>query len=134
MNESDIPLPLCKSACRRLIRKILRDLNYKNIKITLIACSKADMLKMKQIYFSEIVDTDVITFTLQETNPLEGEIYHGPEQICENAKEFSQSFEREFARIIIHGCCHLAGYNDETAEEKKIMTALENKFLGKYFD
>ena len=38
--------------------------------------------------------------------------------------------ERELKRVIIHGCLHLLGYDDQTSEEKKTMTYLEDHYLN----
>ena len=49
----------------------------------------------------------------------------------ENAKIYEEPYEKEVARLIIHGCLHLLGYSDETKNDKQIMTNLENVFLDK---
>ena len=42
---------------------------------------------------------------------------------------YSNSFNNEFSRILIHGILHLVGYEDSNEKEKKIMKNLEDKYL-----
>ena len=75
-------------------------------------------------------DTDVIAFNLENKDePIEGEIYISIDDVLSNAREYNQKFNIELKRIIIHGLLHLAGYDDKNKNEKKIMSALEDKYL-----
>ena len=47
----------------------------------------------------------------------------------ENAEYFNEPYEKEVARLIIHGGLHLIGYEDGTYEERKKMQKLEDKYL-----
>ena len=49
----------------------------------------------------------------------------------ENAEKYNQPYEKEVARLIIHGCLHLLGYNDNTKKQKYDMSNLEESFLNK---
>ena len=86
---------------------------------------------MKNQYFQQNILTDVITFNLEEDgDPIEGEIYISLNRVSENAWKFKQDIERELKRVIIHGTLHLLGYDDQTSEEKKTMTHLEDHYLS----
>lgn len=98
--------------------------------INIIFMSRTDLRTLKNEYFGVDVYTDVITFNLnEEDEPLEGEIYLSFEQISENAKQFKTTKQDELHRVLIHGCLHLCGYEDETPAERAEMTALEDKHL-----
>ena len=45
------------------------------------------------------------------------------------SKKFDQSFTDELNRVIVHGVLHLAGYNDITDEERKVMSEKEDYWL-----
>ena len=69
-------------------------------------------------------------YKLREGDPIEGEVYISLERVSENAHIFKQDFITECKRIIIHGCLHLLGHNDESAEDKIKMIQLEEKYLS----
>ena len=62
--------------------------------------------------------------------PIEGEIYISLNRVKENAKEFNEEFINELKRVMIHGCLHLIGHDDDTVEQKEKMTFLENRYLN----
>ena len=75
--------------------------------------------------------TDIITFNLEEERaPIEGEIYISLNRVLENAREYKQDNKIELKRVIIHGFLHLLGYDDQSPEEKIIMTKLEDHYLN----
>lgn len=132
--ESSIEIPLDEEEARELISKVMNDLGKPEFKINIISLEDEALREMKKEYFQQDVYTDIISFTIDEEPVLEGELYISPERIRQNAEKFKQSVTREFARIFIHGACHLCGYDDITQEEREEMTALEDRFLTQYFD
>ncbi len=48
------------------------------------------------------------------------------------AQEFAHPLHHEMARLIVHGVCHLAGYDHErSARDEKAMFAIEDKILDR---
>lgn len=133
-NDTEIPFPADETIAAKIMESTLKDLGHSSVDISVIALSKEELAEMKNNYFHESVDTDVISFTLDTDPILEGEIYCGLEQIQENAQTFKQTFQREFVRILIHGSCHLTGQEDSSPDEQAKMTDLENTYLTKYYD
>ena len=66
-----------------------------------------------------------------EEQEVEGEIYISLPRAKENAQTYKEPYEKEVARLIIHGCLHLIGYKDKTRSQKKNMREHENYFLNK---
>ena len=132
-NESSVEIPLDETRAKRILSKVMHDLGYPDFSINVIGLEDDALREMKKEYFQQDVYTDVISFTIEQ-EPLEGELYISPERIRQNAEKFTQPVEREFARILIHGACHLCGYDDISEEEKKEMTDLEETFLTQYVD
>lgn len=132
-NESSVEIPIDERRAKHILSGVMQDLGYPEFSINVIGLEDDALREMKKEYFQQDVYTDVISFTIEQ-EPLEGELYISPERIRQNAENFKQSVEREFARILIHGACHLCGYDDISAEEKKEMTDLEETFLTQYFD
>ena len=101
-------------------------------KISFIFCDDEYLSKLKLEYFNKNEFTDVISFSLSEnkSNDLEGEVYISLDRALENSISYSQDYNKEVMRLIIHGCLHLIGFDDETEDEKEKMTLMEDKFLG----
>ena len=109
---------------------ILMDSKQNEAAITFIFSNDYKLRKLKKEYFGEDVFTDTISFNLEdEGNPIEGEVYISLERVSENANTFNQDFITECKRVIIHGCLHLLGYNDELQEDKTKMNELEETYL-----
>ena len=116
---------------RSVCEYILMDSNQDEAFITFIFSNDDKLRKLKKEYFGEDVFTDTISFNLEEeSDPIEGEVYISLERVSENAHTFQQDFITEYKRVIIHGCLHLLGYNDELPEDKTIMTELEETYLS----
>jgi len=125
--KSDIDEKWVHSVCEN----ILMDSNQDEASITFIFSNDDKLQKLKKEYFGEDVFTDTISFNLEEeSDPIEGEVYISLERVSENAHTFQQDFITEYKRVIIHGCLHLLGYNDELPEDKTKMTELEEKYLS----
>ena len=119
---------------RSVCEYILMDSNQDEASITFIFSNDDKLRKLKKEYFGEDVFTDTISFNLEEeSDPIEGEVYISLERVSENAHTFQQDFITEYKRVIIHGCLHLLGYNDELPEDKTKMTELEEKYLSHNF-
>ena len=116
---------------RSVCENILMDSNQNEASITFIFSNDDKLRELKKEYFGEDVYTDTISFNLEEeSDPIEGEVYISLERVSENAHTFQQDFITEYKRVIIHGCLHLLGYNDELPEDKTKMTELEETYLS----
>lgn len=112
-------------------KKILNDKDQNTATISIILSNDEKLLQLNKQYFQQDRLTDVITFNLEKKgNPVEGEIYISLNRVSENAIKYKEDIERELKRVIIHGCLHLLGYDDQTSEEKKAMTYLEDHYLN----
>ncbi len=72
--------------------------------------------------------TDVLSFPMDDEEIL-GDVVISLEKTEEQAGAYSQSFERELARLIIHGLLHLAGYGDSSRQQKKRMEERQEQTL-----
>ena len=73
--------------------------------------------------------TDVITFPADPAMNLAGEIIVSVDQAIKQAKAFNEPFNRELSLYLIHGWLHLAGYNDQSDEERSAMRRAEKRAL-----
>ena len=116
-----------------LVKNIFVEKKIKDAELSYIFCNDNFLSKLKKKFFKKNQFTDVIAFRLNsyEEKRVEGEIYISLQRAKQNAKIYKEPYEKEVARLIIHGCLHLLGYSDETKNQKQIMTNLENGFLQK---
>ncbi len=98
--------------------------------VLLIATDDQTLNEMKINFFGTDLLTDTISFNLNEPGePIEGEIYLSIDRILDNSHTYKVPFEKEIALVIIHSLLHLFGYNDDTANNKKQMDALQNFYI-----
>jgi len=99
--------------------------------IALIFVSDEFLSDLKKEYFQKNHFTDVIAFRLNEYDKsfVEGEVYISLPRAKENSKIFNEPYAKEVSRLIIHGCLHLIGFEDESKSEKEIMTKSEEEIL-----
>lgn len=95
-----------------------------------IFCDDEYLHKINVEFLNHDTYTDIITFDYCVGDEIISDIYISIERVKENAKQYSDSFEEELHRVIIHGLLHLCGYKDKTEEEEAIMREKENYYLS----
>ena len=100
------------------------------ISITLVDDTFMEKLNLE--YRGKRGTTDVIAFPFKEgkdseySGELLGDIYISIEQA---SRQKVGSLLDELKLLVVHGILHLAGYNDTTEEERKIMRKKEAEYL-----
>ena len=129
-NDYNKLLSYNKKSIIELSTKVLSLENFHFAQISIILSNKEFVSKLKKQYFNVDVYTDVIAFNLEnDGDSIEGEIYISIDDVLDNSKIYSISFNTEFKRVLIHGILHLIGYNDDTNEQKENMKILEDKYI-----
>jgi probable rRNA maturation factor len=113
------------SSIKNLINKELKLLGDLGI----ILCSDKYLLNMNIEYLQHNYYTDIITFNYVEGKLISGDLFISIERVKENSIEFNSIWIKELYRVIFHGVLHLIGYNDKTADEKKVMREKEDLYL-----
>ena len=98
--------------------------------IAFVFCDDNYLHKINLEFLKHDTFTDIITFDYSAGNEIISEIYISVDRVADNAKKYSQTFEDEIHRVIIHGVLHLCGYKDKLAEDKQIMRDKENHYLS----
>tara|TARA_B100000575_G_C22969822_1_gene559893 strand:- start:72 stop:494 length:423 start_codon:yes stop_codon:yes gene_type:complete len=98
--------------------------------ITFVFCDDNYLHKINLEFLDHDTYTDIITFDYSVGNEVISEMYISVDRVAENAKKYSQTFENEIHRVMIHGILHLCGYKDKLAEDKQIMRDKENHYLS----
>ena len=121
-----------KLRCILIIENIFRSIKIDSYNINIIFTSDIFVSNLKKEFFSKNEWTDVIAFPINNKNDdvIEGEIYISMPTAKENAEKYDQPYEKEIARLVIHGSLHLLGYDDSTKIQKNSMSNLEELFLN----
>ncbi|HKJ06700.1 MAG TPA: rRNA maturation RNase YbeY [Flavobacteriaceae bacterium] len=97
--------------------------------INYIFCDDEYLLKLNVEFLNHNTLTDIISFDYTMGKLISGDIFISIERVKDNAKKYSQAFENELYRVLIHGILHYLGYKDKTEEEKRVMRAKEDECL-----
>lgn len=113
------------------IKHVIKEEDYQPGDLFYHFCSDEFLLRLNRNFLQHDYLTDVITFPFS-THPeiISGEIFISIDRVRENASTLQTGFEREFARVLIHGVLHLLGYDDHTDEEKRVMRSKEDYYLS----
>ena len=74
--------------------------------------------------------TDVITFDYSVDKAISAEAFVCPEEVLKNAKRYSQVYENEVVRVLLHAVLHVLGYDDKSKESRQEMRKQEDHFLA----
>lgn len=127
-------LPIHPKKIETITKKIISVENHDiDGQINIVFVDNEYIHALNEQFLGHNYPTDVISFPLEvKENIIEGEIYISLEQAAIQAKGFQVTFEEETWRLIIHGILHLLGQNDQSKNEKEIMTQKEDFYLQKY--
>ena len=101
---------------RSLVKQELREIGD----ITFVFCDDNYLHKINLEFLDHDTYTDIITFDYSVGNEIVSEIYISVDRVAENAKKFSQTFENEIHRVMIHDVLYLCGYKDKLAKTNKL--------------
>ena len=118
------------SLVNQLVNSVFLGEGQSNAELNIILTNRETLSSLKKQYFNVDQFTDVIAFNLEDKDEdIEGEVYISIDDVLENSKTFSVTFNNEFKRVLIHGVLHLLGYDDYEEDDIKIMRDLEQKYL-----
>jgi probable rRNA maturation factor len=121
-----------KSTFEEILDWTINKLSLPVTTLDIILTSDSYLKQLHKDFFDLDSKTDVITFDLNESpNEIEGEIYISVERAIEQSKTYKVSPEIEICRLLIHGCLHLAGYDDLNESDLSVMKKEENELVEK---
>lgn len=132
--EEDIKFNLPqKLKIRSWIKNVVKNEGASITEINYIFCSDPFLKQVNIDYLQHDYFTDIITFdNSEEEGVLEGDIFISIDRIRENSTDYSDTFDQELRRVIIHGVLHLIGYRDKSDSEQKQMRQKEDQYLSLY--
>jgi probable rRNA maturation factor len=113
-----------------IIAKIIGKENSIIGNINVVITTDKEVRKINVQFLEHDYNTDVISFSYNEGNIINGEIFISIDTVKINSFNYNVSLNEELNRVIIHGVLHLVGYDDKEVGQKDNMTRLENIWLG----
>lgn len=130
-NTTKLQLPIDQTQLQRLadITGNLCKVAFEMVEVVYVDANT--IAEVNKTYLKHDYVTDIITFRLDEGDNLaiEGTIYCCVSRIIEQAIEYGQDNNIEFARIATHGFLHLSGMDDKNKASKDAMTRAEDEIL-----
>jgi len=121
---------------------LLNYLGYSDFDLGILLCSDADMQKYNKEYRDKDKVTDILSFPYYpKLNPGEkitpktpddknlGDIIIAPAYVQEDLVRWNQSFLERMQVLLVHGLCHLLGYDHITDEDYAVMKEKEDHLL-----
>jgi len=123
---------------KRVAQTVLKGEDKKEHILSIALINEEEIRGLNKKYLKKDKPTDVLSFSqtsdfsekIIEFKNVLGEVVICPQVVVKNAKDFNISFEKELAKVLIHGILHLLGYNHEKSDQKrKNMQKKENHYL-----
>src|SRR5437879_481620 len=126
---------LGRSRLKKAVRLVLEDAGIKSAEISIAVVSDERIRELNRQYLQHDYPTDVLSFVLDhdpDKRSLDGEIIVSADHAASQALQYGWSASDELLLYVIHGCLHLVGYDDTTAEIKQAMREAEARFLRQF--
>lgn len=122
--------PIVRREVSEWVRRVAASYGRRVGDIAYVFCDDAEILRVNCQYLRHDYYTDIITFDYTEGDRISGDLFISLDTVRTNAAAFSQTYERELHRVIIHGILHLCGINDKAPGERELMEQAEDAALA----
>ena len=121
-------------------REVIQSEGYgEEAEVSLVFVDDAYIRGLNQQYRGLDNPTDVLSFAMQEGEPVPGEeeelllgdVVISLQAAERQALEYGHSFRREAAFLTVHGVLHLLGYDHQAEEERLVMRKKEEDVLDR---
>jgi rRNA maturation RNase YbeY len=127
------PIKINKKKLNELVKLISLSLKAQVVDVEFNFVNSASIHDINRNYLNHDYSTDIITFNYStESHNLAAEIFICVEDALFNSKKFVNSLDNEVLRLVVHGILHLVGYDDMSAEKRRVMKRIENKLVKEY--
>lgn len=123
-NQTNLPTP-------KHLRKWAKAALRVDTEVTIRIVDEAEGRALNLAYRGKDYATNVLTFVLDETPHLLGDIVICAPVVLAEATAQHKSVEAHFAHLTVHGILHLHGFDHEKAAPAELMEAIETAILAK---
>ena len=117
--------------CLKEMEKVIRSEKRIPGDLSFILTNDEKMIDINREFLGHDYYTDVIAFSNNNGNIINGEIYISFDTVKRNSINYKVSLRKELLRVMIHGTLHLCGYDDKTKMEREEMRRIEDNWLIK---
>ncbi|MBA2115664.1 rRNA maturation RNase YbeY [Bremerella alba] len=128
--QTEHPVP--QDLLEKAVREVFSGEGYPRGEVGIAVVDNAEIHDCNVQFLQHDYPTDVITFPMDQTDDfLSGEIMLSAEYAAEEARQHGWKTEEEMTLYVVHGCLHLAGYDDHEDHDRQEMRRLEKHYLSK---
>src|SRR5262249_31314038 len=124
-----LQLPVDRGHHRNVVRTVLQAEGINSADISLAFVDNATIHRLNRQFLGHDEPTDVLSFPLNQSGTLEGELIIGAEVALAEARSRGHDVQAELTLYIVHGLLHLCGYDDHTARDAREMRQRERLHL-----
>lgn|SRR3990167_1555010 len=119
----------------------LDNLGYSNFDLGILLTTNPTIQKFNREYRKKDKPTDILSFPFHQLKPGQkinpqiesdknlGDLIISLEYVKKDAPKWNHSFNERMKVLLVHGICHLLGYDHEEDEDFKLMQKQEKKLL-----
>ena len=107
-----IPEKIDEEFFKKIAEGVLKEENKKGDISVVFVCQRR-MRELNKKYRKKDKATDVLSFNYKDKETALGEVVICPEIVKKNAKKFNLDYNKELAKVLIHGILHISGYDHE---------------------
>jgi rRNA maturation RNase YbeY len=128
---------------KAIVSNLLTKLGYDDFDIGIWFTTNVTIKRYNARYRAKNKPTDILSFAyytnikpgqrISAPSPEEknlGDLIISPEYVATAAQSYHIPFEEHLRVILVHGVCHLLGYNHKTTHEYRAMRRLEQMLLN----
>lgn len=142
INNTQRKVKIDKAQLKKDAQTILDALGYSDFDLGILLTTNKTIQHYNKEYRSKDSATDVLSFAYHphvkpgkkivaksEEDKNLGDLILAPEYILNDLPQWNTTFEKHLQRLLVHGICHLLGYDHIKDEDYKIMHKKEAQLL-----
>jgi len=124
-------LPLDRRLVRKAVRTVLREAGLRKARLSVAVVDDETIARLNWQYLRHRGPADVLSFLLDQSDGLEGEVIVGAQTALRAAPHYGWPPHDELLLYIIHGTLHLVGHDDASPALRGEMQKRETEILEK---
>lgn len=126
-------LPVDGRRIRAAVQAALRAAGIGRAAVSVAVVDDPAIAALNARFLGDDQPTDVLSFLLEQADGyLEGEVVVSAQTAAAEAQRFGWSPADELLLYVVHGILHLAGYDDVTSEQRRVMRRRERACLARF--